>query len=144
MADLSKVVQLSGSGSGAFDRVYLQAKIHAKEGELTLAREALDTYLSNSQHSEKDKRDLHEANILLSSLTSASTASHRAQQSHKARLYTACVQYATDALSLATHSRNLGELRAECEVESGELEAGVGDLMFVSFIIFLKVYFVLT
>ena len=49
LADLSKVVQLSGSGSSAFDRVYLlQASIHAKEGEFTLAREALDTYLSNS------------------------------------------------------------------------------------------------
>ena len=73
LADLSKVVQLSGSGSGAFDRVYLlQARIHAKEGEFTLAREALDTYLSNSQHSEQDKRDLHDANALFSSLTSAS------------------------------------------------------------------------
>ena len=138
LADLSKVVQLSGSGSGAFDRVYLlQARIHAKEGEFTLAREALDTYLSNFQYSEKDKQDIHEANTLLSSLTSASTASHRTQQSHKARLYTACVQYATDALSLATHSRNLRELRAECEVESGELEAGVGDLMFISFFLFI-------
>ena len=142
---MSKVVQLSGSGSGAFDRVYLlQAKIHAKEGEFTLAREALDTYLSNSQHSEKDKRDLHEANTLLSSLTSASTASHRAHQSHKARLYTACVQYATDALSLATHSRNLRELRAECEVESGELEAGVGDLMFVSSLLLYTNHWTLT
>ena len=107
-------------------------KIHAKEGEFALAREALDTDLSNSQHSEKDKRDLHEANALLSSLTSASTASHRAQQSHKARLYTACVQYATDALSLATHSRSEWNVRL-----GGELEAGVGDLMFVSFLLFL-------
>ena len=115
----------------AFDRVYLlQAKIHAKEGEFDLARQAAETYLSSSHSSKsKDKRDTHDAQTLLTSLTSASLSSHRAHQSRTARLFAACVHSATEALALATHSRALRELRAECEVAGGEVEAGVGDLM---------------
>ena len=58
---------------------------------------------------------------------------------HIVHLYTVCVQCATDALSLATCSKSLRELRAECEVESEELEADVGDLIFVSFFLLYNV-----
>ena len=44
----------------------------------------------------------------------------------------------------ATYSGSPGGLRVEYEVESEELKAGVGDLMFVSFFLFYNVFLTLT
>ena len=100
----------------------MKGRIHAKEGDWNNARDMLKRY------SNRVKGDTS-AGDLLFEVSEGEIASKKATQSRAAGLYQACVDAATEALKVATHSVKLRELRAECALHSGDVQQTVGDLM---------------
>lgn len=105
--------------------VHLQiARIHAKDGQLALARAAARTYSASSPGAAGDA----DANDLLFRVGEAEVAAKKAERARRAGLWTACVEAATLALQVASHSSEIRGTRAECGIAGGDMELGVGDL----------------
>jgi|ERR1700722_5968003 len=117
--DFEKVLSLT---SNSFDNALLmKAKIYAKDGRWTEAREALKVYSAKVKDDES-------ANALLSSISEGETAAKKAVQAQKAQLWTACTDATSQALKTASHSVDIRQQRAECALASGDLEGAVADL----------------
>ncbi|KAH8115629.1 TPR-like protein [Phellopilus nigrolimitatus] len=120
LADFDSVLDLTSSN---FDKALLmKGRIYAKEGAWPAARDALMRY------SARVKGDAA-AGDLLFEVSEGEVAGKKAAQSQKAGLHQVCVEAATEALKVATHSTELRELRAECALDSGDVEQTVGDLI---------------
>lgn len=99
----------------------MKARIHTKDGRFPAAREAIKKYSSRV----KGDSSLHE---ILMSVTEGEMASKKATQAKRAKLWTACVEAASTALAVASHSIELRQLRADCALASTDIEDAVGDL----------------
>lgn len=100
----------------------MKARIHAKDGNWTEAKESLESYKSNS------KGDDSSADELTSQVTEGEAAHKKATKAARARLWTACEEAASTALSVASHSIEIRQQRAECSLAAGDIEMAVGDL----------------
>ncbi|EIN04261.1 DnaJ-domain-containing protein [Punctularia strigosozonata HHB-11173 SS5] len=119
LADFQKVLDLT---QGTFDKaLLLSARIHAKDGAFTLARAALADFNRKVTGS-------REAAQLAADVQAGEEAAKKAERAKKATLWTACVESASEALAVASHSAELREMRAECAIASGDVELAVGDL----------------
>ena len=123
LQDFEKVLELTSS---SFDKAHLmKARIHAKDGNWTEAKESLESYKSNS------KGDDPSANELTSKVTEGAAAHKKASKAARAKLWTACEEAASTALSVASHSIEIRQQRAECSLAAGDIEMAVGDLTYV-------------
>ncbi|KAH9843623.1 uncharacterized protein C8Q71DRAFT_729321 [Rhodofomes roseus] len=118
LSDFEKVLSLT---SDSFDKAYLmKARIHAKEGQFTEARDALKKYMAKNKDSDSQS--------LLYSISEGEMSAKKAGQAMKAKLWNACVEAASTALLTASHSAELRQQRADCSLAAGDVEAAVGDL----------------
>jgi DnaJ family protein C protein 3 len=125
LQDFEKVLELTSS---SFDKAHImKARIHAKDGNWTEAKESLELYKSNS------KGENSSVNELDSQITEGEAAHKKATQAARAKLWTACEEAASTALSVASHSIEIRQQRAECSFAAGDLEMAVGDLTYVQF-----------
>lgn len=119
LTDFDQVLNLT---SDTFDKAYLmKARIHAKDGHFSAAREAIKKYSS------RVKTDTNIQEVLLS-VSEGELAAKKAKQAMRAKLWQACVEAASTALGQASHSTDLRQLRADCAIASGDIEGAVGDL----------------
>ncbi|KAK7464744.1 hypothetical protein VKT23_005950 [Stygiomarasmius scandens] len=125
LEDFDKVLSLT---SNTFDNAHLmKARIHAKEGDFTAARESLNAYTTSfkSQGRTPDAS----ANELLESIDNAEKLVHKARKERRAQLWQACAESCTNVLrGTASHSVEVRRMRAECQLASGDVEGAVGDL----------------
>ena len=120
LQDFEKVLELTSS---SFDKAHLmKARIYAKDGNWTEAKESLELYKSNS------KGDDSSANELTSQVAEGEAAHKKATKAARAKLWTACEEAASTALAVASHSIEIRQQRAECSLAAGDLEMAVGDL----------------
>ena len=103
----------------------MKARIHAKDGNWTEAKESLQSYRSSP------KSENSPVNELDSQITEGEAAHKKATQAARAKLWTACEEAASAALSVAVHSLEIRQQRAECSLAAGDLEMAVGDLTYV-------------
>ena len=99
----------------------MKARMYAKDGSWKEARDSLKQYTSKV-------RDDNAAKELLNSITEGEMAAKKTQQAHRAKLWTACEEASSAALSVASHSIEIRQQRAECSLAAGDLEMAVGDL----------------
>ncbi|KAI0333394.1 hypothetical protein GY45DRAFT_1319698 [Cubamyces sp. BRFM 1775] len=119
LADFDQVLALTND---TFDKANLmKARIYAKEGRFSDARDALRKY------STKVKGDQASQEVMMS-ITEGELASKKIAQSIRAKLWQACVEAASMALSTASHSVKLRQQRADCSIAAGDIEGAVADL----------------
>lgn len=117
--DFTKVLELTG---GEFDRaIMMTAKIHTKEGEWARAKELLATYNMKVAGDQS-------ANDMLSDIREAEAVASKAVKARRAQLWTVCSEAATQALRVASHSSELRQTRADCNLASGDVQGAVLDL----------------
>ncbi|KAF8075747.1 hypothetical protein FPV67DRAFT_1617228 [Lyophyllum atratum] len=117
--DFDKVLALT---SGTFDNANLmKARIHARDGHFDLAREALAAYV-------KAKGVNEEAGELEGSIREAEGGEGKMEKERAAQLWNACIESASAALRVASHSIDIRSVRAECALASGDVDSAVGDL----------------
>ena len=105
-----------------FDKANLmKARIFTKEGRWAEARDALRKYTT------KVKGDAASQEVMMS-ITDGETAAKKIGQAIRAKLWQACVEAATTALSTASHSSKLRIQRADCSIAAGDIEGAVADL----------------
>jgi DnaJ homolog subfamily C member 3 len=118
LSDFEQVIALTPTPPPA---VHLQiARLHAKDGHFTTARASLRTYSPNGTD--------REATSLLAQISEAELAWKNAERARKAGLWTSCVDSASMALQVASHSTDVRGTRAECGISGGDMELGIGDL----------------
>ncbi|OCH93226.1 hypothetical protein OBBRIDRAFT_790394 [Obba rivulosa] len=118
LADFDRVLNLT---SDTFDKAYLmKARIHTKDGNFVEARDAVKKYTAKK----KDQA----AQEMLYSISEAEMSAKKAAQAMRAQLWTACVEAASTALQIASHSVELRQQRAHCALAAGDIEGAVGDL----------------
>lgn len=123
LQDFQHVLELTNTPPPA---VHLQiARIYAKSGQFAAARSAARTYTAVAGGGGSSAKD---ANDLLFQISEAEMAWKKAEGAKRAGLWTACVEAASLALQVATHSPEVRETRAECGVAGGDIELAVGDL----------------
>ena len=123
LQDFEKVLELT---SNTFDKAHLmKARIHAKDGSWTEAKESLELYKSNPKSESSSIKELD------SQITEGEAAHKKATQAARAKLWTACEEAASTALSVASYSLEIRQQRAECSLAAGDLEMAVGDLTYV-------------
>lgn len=117
--DFTKVLELTG---GEFDRaIMMMAKIHTKEGNWARAKELIETYnlkVAGDQAAHDMLNDIKEAEVVAS----------KAVKARRAQLWTVCSEAATQALRVASHSSELRQTRADCNLASGDVQGAVLDL----------------
>ncbi|KAI0051477.1 TPR-like protein [Auriscalpium vulgare] len=119
MSDFEQVLNLT---SDTFDKAhFMKARIHAKEGRWSDARDSLKRYQA------KQKSDKAAAELLLN-VSDGEMAAKKVQQAQRAKLWTACEEAATNALRVASHSVHLRQQRANCALAAGDFEEAVGDM----------------
>ncbi|KAI0666092.1 hypothetical protein C8Q78DRAFT_1083340 [Trametes maxima] len=119
LADFDQVLSLTND---TFDKANLmKARIYAKEGKYADARDALRKY------STKVKGDQASQEVMMS-ITEGELASKKVTQAIRAKLWQACVEAASMALSTASHSVKLRQQRADCSIAAGDIEGAVADL----------------
>ncbi|KAH9949150.1 hypothetical protein B0H21DRAFT_729750 [Amylocystis lapponica] len=118
LSDFDQVLSLT---SNSFDKAYLmQARIYAKDGNWTEARNAMKRYTATVK--DDSSQDL------LFSISEGELAAKKAQQAMRAKLWTACVEAASTALATASHSVELRQQRSICSFAAGDFEDAAGDL----------------
>ena len=123
LEDFDRVLNLT---TNSFDKAYLmKARIHAKDGAFSAARDALKKY-STTQPEDPAVREI------LFGVSEAEMAVKKAGQAVKAQMWQACVEATSTALHTASHSVELREQRANCAIAAGDIEGAVGDLTWVS------------
>ncbi|KAF5362845.1 hypothetical protein D9758_007086 [Tetrapyrgos nigripes] len=132
LEDFDKVLSLT---SNTFDNAHLmKARILAKEGDFTLARESLNIYTTSlkSQGRTPDPSSQE----LFESIDSAEKLVTKARKEHQAQLWTACAESCTAVLrGAASHSVEVRSMRAECQLASGDVEGAVGDLTRLGYLV---------
>ncbi|KAI0771664.1 hypothetical protein BD413DRAFT_604422 [Trametes elegans] len=119
LSDFDQVLSLTND---TFDKANLmKARIYAKEGQFAEARDALRKY------STKVKGDQASQEVMMS-ITEGELASKKIAQAIRAKLWQACVEAASMALSNAPHSVKFRQQRADCSIAAGDIEGAVADL----------------
>ena len=99
----------------------MKARIHIRDGHFTLAKASLALYIK-SKGRDKDagdvERDIEEGDKLRS----------KALKERNAELWNACVDSASQALRISSHSVEIRTWRAECSLAAGDVEGSMGDL----------------
>lgn len=103
----------------------MKARIHAKDGSWTEAKKSLESYKSSSKGDDSSVKEL------TSQVTEGEAAHKKATKAARAKLWTACEEAASSALSVASNSIEIRQQRAECSLAAGDLEMAVGDLTYV-------------
>lgn len=117
--DFDKVLSLT---SGTFDNANLmKARIHLRDGHFDLAREALRAYV-------KAKGQTEESKELEASIKAGEEMEQKMEKERAAQLWNACIESASAALRVASHSIDIRSVRTECALASGDVESAVGDL----------------
>jgi DnaJ family protein C protein 3 len=65
---------------------------------------------------------------MLYDISEAETAASKAGKARRAQLWTVCSEAATQALRVASHSFELRQTRADCNLASGDVQGAVLDL----------------
>ncbi|EJF60015.1 hypothetical protein DICSQDRAFT_88478 [Dichomitus squalens LYAD-421 SS1] len=119
LSDFEHVLTLTND---TFDKANLmKARIFTKEGRFADARDALRKYTT------KVKGDSASQEVMMA-ITEGELASKKISQAIRAKLWQACVEAATTALSTASHSPKLRQQRADCSIAAGDIEGAVADL----------------
>ncbi|TFK22870.1 co-chaperone [Coprinopsis marcescibilis] len=121
LEDFDKVLSLT---SNTFDNAHLmKARIHLKDGLYDDARHSLAAYLRAKKGvREKDVEELeHDIN-------EGEQLRNKTEKERGAQLWTACMDSATQALRISSHSADIRVWRAECALASGDVESSVADL----------------
>ncbi|KAI0368394.1 hypothetical protein BV20DRAFT_969210 [Pilatotrama ljubarskyi] len=119
LADFDQVLSLTND---TFDKANLmKARIYAREGKFGEARDALRKY------STKVKGDQASQEVMMS-ITEGELASKKVAQAIRAKLWQACIEAASMALSTASHSVKLRQQRADCSLAAGDIEGALADL----------------
>lgn len=119
LEDFEKVLSLTSS---TFDNAHLmKARIHVREGHFSAAETSLNSYIKSKG---KDK-DVQEAE---KHIIEGDKLRKKAFKERNAELWNACVDSASQALRIASHSVEIRTWRAECSLASGDVESSVGDL----------------
>ncbi|OJA12494.1 hypothetical protein AZE42_11885 [Rhizopogon vesiculosus] len=117
--DFAKVLALTG---GEFDpALMMMAKIHTKDGDWPRAKKVLATYTTKVPGDQA-------ANDMLLDINEAETVASKALKARRAQLWTVCSEAATQALRVASHSSELRQTRADCNLASGDVQGAVLDL----------------
>ncbi|KAJ8591903.1 hypothetical protein M405DRAFT_840225, partial [Rhizopogon salebrosus TDB-379] len=117
--DFAKVLALTG---GEFDpALMMTAKIHTKDGDWSRAKQVLASYSTKLPGDQA-------ANDMLYDISEAETAASKAGKARRAQLWTVCSEAATQALRVASHSFELRQTRADCNLASGDVQGAVLDL----------------
>ena len=110
--------------SNTFDNAHLmKSRIYIRDGHFSLAREALTAFLKSpagksSTEAEELDREIREGERLV----------EKTEKERRAQLWNACVESASQALRIASHSVVVRTWRAECALAAGDVESAVGDL----------------
>ena len=99
----------------------MKARIHTRDGHFSLAKPSLASYIK-AKGKDKDALEL-EAEI-----KEGERLMNKAEKERNAELWNACVESATEALRVASHSVQIRTWRAECSLAAGDVESAVGDL----------------
>ncbi|KAF8901525.1 co-chaperone [Gymnopilus junonius] len=119
LEDFEKVLSLT---SNTFDAAHLmKARIHTRDGHFSLAKPSLAAYI-------KAKGRDKEAEELEAEIKEGERLMNKAEKERSAELWNACVESATEALRVASHSVQIRTWRAECSLAAGDVESAVGDL----------------
>lgn len=119
LEDFEKVLSLT---SQTFDNAHLmKARIYTRDGHFSLAKTSLTAYIKAKG---KDK----EAEELEADIKEGERLKDKAEKERQAELWNACVESASQALRVASHSLEIRTWRAECSLAAGDVESSVGDL----------------
>ncbi|KDR71063.1 hypothetical protein GALMADRAFT_254233 [Galerina marginata CBS 339.88] len=119
LEDFDKVLSLT---SNTFDNAHLmKARIYTRDGHFSLAKPSLAMYVK-AKGKDKDAEEL-EAEI-----KEGEQLKNKTEKERSAELWNACVESASQALRVASHSLQLRTWRAECSLAAGDIESAVGDL----------------
>jgi DnaJ family protein C protein 3 len=119
--DFEKVLSLT---SNTFDNAHLmKSRIYIRDGHFSLARESLTAFLKSpagkaGTEAEELDREIKEGERLV----------EKTEKERRAQLWNACVESASQALRIASHSVVVRNWRAECALAAGDVESAVGDL----------------
>jgi DnaJ family protein C protein 3 len=100
----------------------MPAKIHTKDDDWSRAKQVLASY---SMQVPGDQV----VNDMLYDISEAETSASKAGKARCAQLWTVCSEAATQALRIASHSFELRQTRADCNLASGDVQGAVLDLM---------------
>ncbi|KAH8827032.1 hypothetical protein DL96DRAFT_1228128 [Flagelloscypha sp. PMI_526] len=118
LEDFNKVLHLT---SNTFSNAHLMiARINARDGHFDAARDSLAAY-------SKTNKGSTETAALLVDIDEAEKATTNTWGTRDAQLWSACVENASQALKIASHSIEIRQTRAECALASGDVEGAVGD-----------------
>jgi DnaJ family protein C protein 3 len=122
--DFDKVLSLT---SNTFDNAHLmKARIYTRDGHFASARTSLSLYIKA-----KGKKMDKEAEELDVEITEGERLKEKSENEKKAHLWNACIETASEALRVASHSVEIRAWRAECALAAGDVESSVGDLTWV-------------
>lgn len=113
IGDFNKVLEISPGFEGAHTQL---ARIKAKTADWDGARAEYNAAKLGADSSE------------VVEFEEAKGAAELAQQALDGQKWDQCAQYANDAISVASRSAHLRELRAKCRFERNEFEEGIVDL----------------
>ena len=102
----------------------MSAKIHARDGQWSNARNALDSHSSSHRNAKGDEG----VQELRDDVEEAEKSEKQAKREMQAQLWTACYESATRALRVGAYAVAIREMRAECSLRAGDIESAVGDL----------------
>ena len=124
--DFDKVLSLT---SNTFDNAHLmKARIYTRDGHFASARTSLSFYIKA-----KGKKMDKEAEELDVEITEGEKLKEKSDNERNAQLWNACIETASEALRVASHSVEIRAWRAECALAAGDVESSVGDLTWVIF-----------
>ena len=102
----------------------MKTRIYIKDGHFASARASLSFYI-------KAKGMDKEAEELNVEITEGERLKEKSDKERKAQLWNACIETASEALRVASHSVEIRSWRAECALAAGDVESSVGDLTWV-------------
>lgn len=107
----------------------MKGKIYARDANWADAKEMVKKYTKH--HGQNDQS----ATDLMFGVSEGELAAKKAMKAYQAGLWTACMEDATQALVTATHSVELRQIRSDCALAAGDVEASIGDQMSVIFLL---------
>jgi len=99
----------------------MKSRIHVREGHFDSAKKSLGLYIK-AKGKDKDAEELEK------DLLESERMRSKAEKERNAQLWNACVESASSALRVASHSIEIRTWRAECALAAGDIESSVGDL----------------
>jgi len=120
LEDFDKVLSLT---SNTFDNAHLmKARIYTRDGHFSLASKSLALFTKAKGKGNKEAEDLEKE------IKEGERVKNKAEKERHAQLWNACVDSASQALRIASHSVEIRTWRAECALAAGDVESSVGDL----------------